>query len=104
MPQVFGRTDVIEMFARQEMEARIVPMSIDHRIGPELVAVPRGKNETAGESFEKISQFGLVGFRPRVEVVHVTARIRRVGINQIAQLGGCERLPEICSDKLPLAG
>ena len=94
MAKVFARTDVVEMFARREMEAGVVPMAIDHRVGPEFITVPRGKNETAGELFEKISQFDLVGFRPRVKVVHVTAGIRRVGVNQIAQLGGCERSPE----------
>jgi hypothetical protein len=32
MAQVFGGTDVVEMFARQEMEARVVPMGLNHRV------------------------------------------------------------------------
>ena len=60
----FGGTDVVEMFARQKMEAWVVPMALDHRVGPELVAVPRGENETARKFFQKVSQFRLVAFRP----------------------------------------
>ena len=55
MAQVFGGADVVEMFARQEMEARVVPVALDHRVGSELVAVPGGENETARETFEKMA-------------------------------------------------
>ena len=64
MAKVFGRTDVIEMFARQEVETRVPPMALNHGVGSELVAVPRGENETAREPFEQITQFYFVGFRP----------------------------------------
>ena len=30
MTQIFGRTNVVEMFARQEVEACVVPMALDH--------------------------------------------------------------------------
>src|SRR6266508_2658016 len=44
--KVFGRTDVVEMFTRQEVEARVIPMTLHHGVSSKLVAVPRGENET----------------------------------------------------------
>ena len=83
------------MLPRQEMEARVVPIALDHGVGPEFVAVPGGENEPARQLLEEIAEFGLVGFRPGVEVVNVAACIRRVGIDQVIRFRGCERLPEI---------
>lgn len=64
MAQVFRGTDVVKMFAGQEMKTRIAPMAFNHGVRPELIAVPGRKDETAGKLFELGSEFRFVGFGP----------------------------------------
>src|SRR5437867_12760015 len=95
---------MIEVFAGQEMETRVVPVPLDHGIGPELVAVPRRKNEIARKPLQKLAQLCLIGFRPRVEIIDVAASVWRIGVNEVTRTGGRECLPKICRPKRPVAG
>ena len=95
---------MVEMFTRQQVETRVFPMVLDHGVGSKLIAVPRREDEVARKPFEQVSKFRFVRFRPRIEVVHVAARIRRVGIDQIARLSGRERLPKVRGAERPVTG
>src|SRR5207248_6424083 len=47
MPKVLGGANVVEMFARQNLEMWFVPVPFDEVVGSEFVAVPCRKNEGA---------------------------------------------------------
>ena len=52
------------MLPRQEMEARVVPMALDHGVRSELVTVPGRENEPAWKPLENVSEFRFVRLRP----------------------------------------
>ena len=79
--QVLSGADVVEMLARQNVEALLAPVLPDQEVGSELVAVPGGQDEATRQLLQEAREFGFIRFRPGVEVVNMPPCARHISSN-----------------------